>query len=59
MTYWDQENRARLERNVVVQSGDEKEHRAEVKLLGGRAYPIKLEFARKNPVKDKVKGKRR
>ena len=29
-----------------VQSGDEMEHRGEIRLLGGRAYPIKLEFSR-------------
>ena len=29
-----------------VQSGDDTEHRGEIHLLGGRAYPIKLEFSR-------------
>ena len=41
-----------------VQSGDDTEHRAELRLLGGRAYPLKLEFSRaKLGVKDKVKAK--
>ncbi len=30
----------------LVQSGDEKEHRAGLTLLGGRAYPIRLEFSK-------------
>ena len=29
-----------------VQSGDDLEHRGEIRLLGGRAYPIKLQFSR-------------
>ena len=41
-----------------VQSGDDTEHRAELRLLGGRAYPLKLEFSRaKLGVKDKEKAK--
>ena len=41
-----------------VLSGDETEHRSELHLLGGRAYPIKLEFSRgKQGVNDKDKDK--
>ena len=37
-----------------VQSGKDPEHRATIRLLGGRAYPIRLEFAKgKDGVKDK------
>ena len=39
-----------------VKSGDEMEHRGELHLLGGRAYPIKLQFSRaKQGVNDKDK----
>ena len=42
-----------------VQSGDDTEHRGEIHLLGGRAYPIKLEFSRgKQGVNDKDKNKK-
>jgi len=41
-----------------VQSGEDTEHHAEIHLLGGRAYPIKLEFSRgKQGVKDRNKTK--
>jgi mono/diheme cytochrome c family protein len=41
-----------------VQSGDDTEHRGEIHLLGGRAYPVKLEFSRaKQGVNDKDKNK--
>ncbi len=41
-----------------VLSGDETEHHAELHLLGGRMYPIKLEFSRgKQGVNDKDKDK--
>ncbi len=37
-----------------VQSGKDPEHKATIRLLGGRAYPIRLEFAKgKDGVKDK------
>ena len=37
-----------------VQSGKDPEHRGTIRLLGGRAYPIRLEFAKgKDGVKDK------
>ena len=40
-----------------VQSGDDTEHRGEVRLLGGRVYPIKLEFSRtKQGVNDQDKS---
>ncbi len=38
-----------------VQSGTDTEHRAEIRLLGGRAYPLKLEFSQAN---QGVKGKK-
>jgi cytochrome c553 len=42
-----------------VQSGTDTEHRGEIHLLGGRAYPIKLEFSRgKQGVNDKDKNKK-
>ena len=42
-----------------VKSGDDTEHRGEIRLLGGRAYPIKLEFSRgKQGVNDKDKNKK-
>lgn len=42
-----------------VKSGDDTEHRAELHLLGGRAYPIKLEFSRfDQPPKEKPKPKK-
>lgn len=42
-----------------VQSGTDTEHRGEIHLLGGRAYPIKLEFSRgKQGVNDKDKEKK-
>lgn len=41
-----------------VQSGDDLEHHGEIHLLGGRAYPIKLEFSRaKQGVNDADKNK--
>jgi hypothetical protein len=41
-----------------VLSGDETEHHGELRLLGGRVYPIKLEFSRgKQGVNDKDKDK--
>lgn len=42
-----------------VQSGNDTEHRGELHVLGGRAYPIKLEFSRaKQGVQDKKKEKK-
>src|SRR2546421_10998299 len=41
-----------------VKSGDDSEHRAAIRLLGGRFYPIKLEFSKANQgVGDKEKHK--
>jgi hypothetical protein len=41
-----------------VKSGDDSEHRAAIRLLGGRPYPIKLEFSKANQgVGDKDKHK--
>ncbi len=41
-----------------VKSGDDTEYRASVFLLGGRVYPMKLEFSKaKQGVNDKKKGK--
>lgn len=41
-----------------VKSGDDTEHRASIFLVGGRAYPLRLEFSsRKQGVKDKKKSK--
>jgi hypothetical protein len=41
-----------------VKSGDDTEYRASIFLLGGRAYPLKLEFSKaKQGVNDKKKGK--
>lgn len=43
-----------------VQSGKDPEHRATIRLLGGRAYPIRLEFAKgKDGVKDKEDKKKK
>jgi hypothetical protein len=43
-----------------VQSGDNTLHRGEIRLLGGRAYPLKLEFSRaKQGVNDRGKDKKR
>ncbi|HVT27199.1 MAG TPA: PA14 domain-containing protein, partial [Lacipirellulaceae bacterium] len=42
-----------------VKSGDDPEHRATIRLLGGRAYPIRLEFSKANQgVNDKDQHKR-
>ncbi|HEY2156907.1 MAG TPA: DUF1592 domain-containing protein [Isosphaeraceae bacterium] len=42
-----------------VQSGKDTEHRGTIRLLGGRAYPIRLEFAKgKDGVKDKEDKKK-
>ncbi|MGE3820722.1 MAG: DUF1592 domain-containing protein [Isosphaeraceae bacterium] len=43
-----------------VKSGDDKEYRASIRLLGGRAYPIRLEFSKaKQGVDDSKKQKRK
>ncbi len=43
-----------------VKSGDDTEYRAEIRLLGGRAYPLKLEFSKaKQGVNDSNKRKRK
>ena len=44
--------------DATVKSGDETEHRASIVLLGGRAYPLRLEFSKaKQGVDDKKKDK--
>lgn len=43
-----------------VQSGKDTEHKATIRLLGGRAYPIRLEFAKgKDGVKDQEDKKKK
>jgi hypothetical protein len=43
-----------------VKSGDDREHRATIRLLGGRPYPIKLEFAKAEaPPKPKPNPKKK